>query len=162
MIRGVHHVSITTPDIDRLVNFYVEAFGFEKISGGGWQVGNARNDAIVGLRNSATRMAFLRAGNLLVEVFQYLEPAGAPNEPERPANNAGYTHICVDVVDIEAEYDRLVALGMTFHAPVGEAVGGIRAMYGRDPDGNIVELIEFVDSTAPFYVDGYATEAIRA
>ncbi|MFT5269008.1 MAG: catechol 2,3-dioxygenase-like lactoylglutathione lyase family enzyme [Ilumatobacter sp.] len=162
MIRGIHHLAITTPDIDRLARFYIEAFGFEEISRGGWHAGNARNDAIVGLRDSATSTAFLRAGNLLVEMFQYHEPSGASNEPDRPVNNAGYTHFCLDVVDIDAEYRRLSALGMTFNAPVGSAMGGIRAMYGRDPDGNIVELIEFVDSTAAFSVEEYPTEAIRA
>ena len=40
-----------------------------------------------------------------------------------------------------AEYDRLVAAGMRFHClPV--TMGRQRATYGRDPDGNVVELLE--------------------
>lgn len=165
MIRGIHHVAITTPDLDRLARFYVESFGFEEISRGGWEAGNATNDSIVGLRDSAATSVFLRAGNLLIEMFQYHSPPGAPNEPARPVNNAGYTHFCMDVVDIDAEVERLTALGMRFHAPVPQASemgGGMRAIYGRDPDGNVIELLEFVDPSAkPYYVD-FSGEPIRA
>ena len=164
MIRGVHHVSITTPDIDRLARFYVEAFGFEEISRGGWESGNALTDAIVGLRDSAASSAFLRAGNVLIEMFEYHAPEGKPNESARPVNDAGYTHFCLDVVDIDAEVERLTGLGMTFHAPVPQATemgGTMRAMYGRDIDGNIIELIEFFDTDAVTYRE-FAGDPIRA
>lgn len=162
MIRGVHHVAVTTPDIDRLIDFYVEAFGFEVIRRGEWGQGNAANDAIVGLRDSAASTAFLRAGNLLIELFQYHAPEGAPNQPNRPPNDAGYTHFCLDVIDIDAEVERLTGLGMTFNAPVAPAGDGpLRAMYGRDPDGNIVELIELVRDDVSFYRT-YNNEPLRA
>ena len=155
-IRGVHHVSITTPDIDRLVDFYVEAFGFEVLSRGGWPVGTTTNDAIVGLEGSSASSAFLRAPNVMIEMFQYHEPPGASNNPTRPVNDAGYTHFCLDVTDIDAEVERLTALGMTFHAPVpapGEMRGPMRAMYGRDIDGNVIELIEWADKTHVAYFE---------
>ncbi len=164
MIRGVHHVAITTPDIDRLSAFYVEAFGFELMSRGGWETGRAVNDSIVGLNDSAASTAFLRAGNVLIEMFQYHAPEGLPNDPTRPVNNAGYTHFCLDVTDIDYEVARLTELGMTWHAPVptAEDMGGVmRAMYGRDPDGNIIELIEVLDETAPVHRN-YPGDPVRA
>ena len=156
MIIGIHHVSITTTDIDRLCQFYIDAFGFEEVSRGGWEPGNETTDSIVGLRGSSAKSAFLRAANLLIEVFEYQTPVGEPNVPNRPVNNAGYTHFCLSVTDIDAEVERLEGLGMTFHAPVPQAedMGGtMRAMYGRDIDGNIIEIIEFHDKTAPSYFD---------
>lgn len=162
MILGVHHVAVTTTDIDRLSAFYEQAFGFERISSGGWRAGNAVNDAIVGLRDSAAKTAFLSAGNVFIELFEYEAPQGAPNRPDRPVNDAGYTHFCVSVTDIDAEVQRLEELGMTFHAPVPrrEEMGGVmQAMYGRDPDGNVIELIEFHDTAVPAYLD---VEAGRA
>lgn len=163
MIRGVHHVAITTPDIDRLVDFYSEAFGFEVISRGGWSVGKKVNDAIVGLTDSAARTAFLRAGNVMVEMFEYEAPQGEPNSPNRPVNDAGYTHFCLDVVDIDHEVERLQSLGMRFHAPVPDAsdMGGVmRAMYGRDPDGNVIELVEFIGDSHPAIV-AFANAPVR-
>ena len=71
--------------------------------------------------------------------------SAVPCEPYRN----GYTHFCVDVTDIEAEAERLANLGMTFDRPHGQAkpvdVGIVKAVYGRDPEGNLIELQE----TAP-------------
>lgn len=156
MILGVHHVAITTPDIDRLSKFYMEAFGFEEVSRGGWEAGNDANDAIVGLTGSAAKTAFLQAGNVLIEMFQYDAPVGQTNNPTRPVNDAGYTHFCLSVTDIDTEIERLEGLGMTFHAPLPpleDMSGPWRAMYGRDLDGNIIELIEFHDTSVPAYHD---------
>lgn len=155
MILGVHHIALTTPDIDRLSRFYIEAFGFAEVSRGGWGVGNPWNDSIVGLTDSSARTVFLGAGNVLIEMFQYESPVGRPNRPDRPVNDAGYTHICLSVTDIEDEIHRLEGLGMRFHAPVQPRQSGRpwQAMYGRDPDGNIVELLEFHDTSVAAYLD---------
>jgi hypothetical protein len=52
------------------------------------------------------------------------------------------------VVDVDAEYERLKAAGMTFHCPP-QGMSGIRATYGRDPDGNVIELLEIADAKSP-------------
>lgn len=155
-IRGVHHVAIATPDIDRMLAFYRDVLGFTVVSEGGWEQGNTLIDEIVGLRDSAARSAMLRAGNTHVELFEYAAPTGRGPDPERPVNDAGYTHFCLDVTDIDAEYERLSAAGMTFHRPpprLGELGPHNRATYGRDPDGNVIELQEVVDTSAPTYLD---------
>jgi len=151
MILGMHHVALATGDIDRLVAWYVEAFGLEVVSRGGWEPGNPVIDGIVGLPGSAARTAMLKGPNLYVEMFQYTNPEGRPGAPDRPVSDHGYTHFGVVVDDIDAEYERLVGLGMRFHAPPSpkDGMGGrLRACYGRDPEGNVVELIEI---TSPAY-----------
>jgi catechol 2,3-dioxygenase-like lactoylglutathione lyase family enzyme len=144
MIRGVHHVSITTPDRERLVAFYRDLLGFEVVYESAWDGGAATADAIYALKDTAVRMSMLRAANLYLEVFQFERPVGRPGDPDRPVCDAGVTHMCLCVDDVEAEYARLKAAGVRFHCPPqgrrGEGVGG--ATYGRDPDGNIFELIE--------------------
>ena len=153
MIRGVHHVAVATPDIDRMVAFYRDALGFEVVSQGEWKAGSPVIDMIVGLADCASRTAMLRAGNAYLEVFQYLSPVGRSADPTRSPADHGYTHFCLDVVDIDAEYERLSGMGMTFlnPPPAAGSVGGgaIRALYGRDPDGNIIELQEVLDPNYP-------------
>jgi catechol 2,3-dioxygenase-like lactoylglutathione lyase family enzyme len=152
MIHGVHHVAIATGDIDGLMDWYQRAFGFELISKGEWKPGNAVNDSIVGLRDSGAKTGFLQGGNLLLEFFQYTNPVGRPGDPNRPVCDHGYTHFGVTVDNIDAEHDRLVALGMRFHAPPTpkDQMGGrLRACYGRDPEGNVIELLEFFDARFP-------------
>ena len=47
------------------------------------------------------------------------------------------------VQDIEKEIDRLRALGMEFQSELVEQTPAIANCYGRDPDGNLIELIEY-------------------
>jgi catechol 2,3-dioxygenase-like lactoylglutathione lyase family enzyme len=156
MIRGIHHVAISTPDLDRLVAFYTDVMGFEVVMRTEWR-DREIIDRMIGLDRSAARQVMLKTGNAYLELFQYESPTPVPAAPERDPSWHGYTHFCVDVVDIDAEYERLSRNGMTFHAPppstaeLGHA--RLRAIYARDPDGNIVELQEVLDPAVPFALD---------
>ena len=108
----------------------------------GWPAGIPAADALTGLRNSAARAVMLRLGDSYLEIFEFSSPTPKPGDPDRPACDHGITHICLEVRDSQAEYARLKAAGMRFHAPPQAQEGGFLT-YGRDPDGNIVELLEF-------------------
>jgi catechol 2,3-dioxygenase-like lactoylglutathione lyase family enzyme len=161
MINGLHHIALSTPDIDRLTRFYCDVLGFKRVDwAGGWERGNPIIDEIVGLRDSAARQVMLRAGNLFIEVFEYSSPTPKPGEPNRPVCDHGYTHFALNVVDIEAEYARLVAAGMRFHrAPVIDKEAGIAATYGRDPDGNVIEIQEILNREQAFHISKAALHA---
>ena len=75
---------------------------------------------------------------------QYSAPRPHVSEPLQPYDK-GYTHFCVDATDIEHEYERLKKLGMTFSQPGPIDVGHVKSIYGRDPEGNLIE----VQQTAP-------------
>ncbi|MFM7409188.1 MAG: VOC family protein, partial [Actinomycetota bacterium] len=83
MITGINHVAISTRNIDALVAWYTEAFGFTLLSRGGWEAGNPTIDGIVGLRDSAAKTAIMRCGACNVEIFEYVSPIGAPNPADR-------------------------------------------------------------------------------
>ena len=157
MINGVHHVALATGNLARMREFYTELLGFEVVAERGW-TDNQLIDSIVGLENSTADSLMLRAGNVFIELFQYHAPAGAPSDPNRPVSDHGYTHFALNVTDIDAEYGRLLAAGMRFHRPppTMEELGGmpeLRATYGRDPDGNVIELMEMLDPDMPFAMD---------
>ena len=38
------------------------------------------------------------------EFFEYSSPQSQPMDKNRPVNNHGHTHVCVDVTNIEDEY----------------------------------------------------------
>ncbi|MGW8320544.1 MAG: VOC family protein [Thermodesulfobacteriota bacterium] len=148
MIRGVHHTAISTGDLDRALKFYRDLLGFEVAMEFEWPKGTEVADSITGLKGSAARSAMLKAGNTMIEIFEYSSPAPNEGDPGRPVCDHGITHICVDVVDIDVEYERLKAAGMTFHCPPQD-LGIAKATYGRDPDGNVVELQEVLDQSSP-------------
>lgn len=144
MMTRFHHAAISTPDLDRALRFYTELMGCEEAWSFGWESGSADADAMTGLKNSAAKAAMLKLGDSFLEIFEFSSPDPAPGDPERPVCDHGITHICLQVQDLLAEYERLRAAGMRFHsAPLQQDSGYV--IYGRDPDGNVVELIEFTD-----------------
>lgn len=147
MIRGVHHLAISTPDLDRFVDHYARWFGFERCGGGEWKAGNARVDTMVGLEQSAARYEMIRLGNLYIEAFEYAAPPGDPVRPRMCDH--GITHLCLYSDDVFADYTRLSALRMRFNCPPGGSAA-TRATYGQDCDGNVVELLQIVDPASRF------------
>lgn len=146
MIQGIHHTAISTGDIARALHFYRDLLGFAEVFTSSWETGTEVVDKIVGLKDSSAQVVMLQAGNACIELFQYKTPHPKPGEAKRPVCDHGITHICLQVTDIDAEYERLKAAGMIFHCPPQAAGNGLRVTYGRDPDGNVVELLEVIDS----------------
>ena len=158
MIRGIHHVAVSTPILDRIVQFYTEVMGAEQVFEGGWEKGSDIIDAIVGLEGSSCKQAMLKLHNAYLEFFEYQTPEPKEKDPKYPPNNHGYTHFCIDVTDIDMEYERLTKAGVKFNiAPPGNfedaEMAPVRATYGRDPDGNIIEIQEILDKNHMFYLD---------
>jgi glyoxylase I family protein len=139
MIRGIHHVAVHVRDLDRMLAFYQAAFGFELVGEEFSWSDDKFIDTIVDVPGSAARGAMLRAGTCYMELFQYSAPAPVSDRPLQPFDK-GYTHFCVDVTEIEDEYERLKGLGMTFSQPGPIDVGHVKTVYGRDPEGNLIEI----------------------
>jgi catechol 2,3-dioxygenase-like lactoylglutathione lyase family enzyme len=149
MIRGIHHVAISTSDLARAIAFYRDLFGFEVVMEFDWPVGTEQSDRIMGLEGSSGRAAVLRGTGGMLEIFEFRSPAPRPGDPARPVCDHGLTHLCVEVRDIAGEYQRLRRAGMAFHCPPQDIMGGHWATYGRDPDGNVIELLEITDPDHP-------------
>jgi catechol 2,3-dioxygenase-like lactoylglutathione lyase family enzyme len=89
----------------------------------------------------------------MVELFEYRSPRPRPGDADRPVNDHGLTHLCIDVVDVDAEYERLEAAGMRFHCPPQDLGPDVRTTYGRDPDGNVIEIQEIRNPANPIALD---------
>ena len=144
-INGIHHVGMSVPDLDEARDFYVGLLGFEEINRVDWG-GSDEVDAIMRLCGTSGRLMVLRAGNAFIEMFEFATPAPDRPEGERAVNQYGFTHLCLDVDDTDAVHARLLAAGVDFHCtPI--ATAGVKAVYGRDPFGNVIELQEIVDES---------------
>ncbi|NUH67274.1 VOC family protein [Sulfitobacter sp. S0837] len=156
MIRGIHHPSLTTDDLDALLSFYSDLLGFEVISSFGWETGSDLSELagnITGVTGSTARSALLKAGNAYLEIFEYTQPLSARSDT--PAlSNKGIAHICFDSDDVKADHARLSASGVTFKSePID--VGPMRVCYCQDPDGNFVELQQITDPQSGLCLPGY-------
>jgi catechol 2,3-dioxygenase-like lactoylglutathione lyase family enzyme len=142
MIRGMHHISLATVDLDRFTHFYRDLLGVQLDRVSSIPAGFEPFENIVGMSPTAGQVAQFNLGNMQMEVFCYSTPAPRPGE-RRPACDAGIRHIAFDVKDIDAEYQRLKTAGVDFISPPQHlAMGGVTSCYFYDPDGNIVELQE--------------------
>jgi catechol 2,3-dioxygenase-like lactoylglutathione lyase family enzyme len=141
VIHGIDHTAISVPDIQKALAFYCGVLGFQVVFEAGWPVGAAPLDTLVGLRDSSSKVAMIAFGSTRIELFEYATPAPRAQDPRRPVSDHGYTHICLRVSGIAGEYERLRKAGMVFNSePVD--LGPDVCVYGRDPFGNTIELIE--------------------
>ena len=143
MILGANHVAISVPNMQKALAFYVDLLGFEKVGDFSWNTNSETSDRILAVKGTAADVTVVKAGNILLEIFEF--KAGGPRlqDPKRPVIDHGFTHLCFAVKNLDEEYDRLKAAGMEFHCPpVDLAEGLVRTVYGRDPFGNVIELEE--------------------
>lgn len=148
MIRGVHHVSLTVHDMEKMLDFYERTLGFATTASLGWEPGNDMVDGILGLTGSSADIRILRAGNAYLELIKYHSPPDKPVDPAHPVTDCGVRHVAFDVVGIDAEYERLKSAGIRFNSPpTAVTVEGhpVKAAYFRDPEGNVMEIQELLD-----------------
>jgi catechol 2,3-dioxygenase-like lactoylglutathione lyase family enzyme len=144
MLVGLHHTALSTPDADRLVAFYRDRFGFAIGFEFRWDERNAAFQRTHAARETRGRVVMLERGAARLEIFEYEKPA--PRPASEPPGNAdhGIRHLAFEVKEIEREVARLRAAGVPFLSdPVAQST--VKVCYGRDPDGNLFELIEFFD-----------------
>jgi catechol 2,3-dioxygenase-like lactoylglutathione lyase family enzyme len=133
------HVALVTPDIKRLSAFYSLVTGAPVHSSGHFGP-EPKYDVVAGLENIVFDGAWVKAGPLTLEFWQYHQPETEPRPPI-DASRHGWSHFALEVDDLDAEYQRLLAAGVQFHgAPMSN--GAVRFVYGRDPDGTIFELLQ--------------------
>lgn len=145
MILGANHIAISVPDLGKALEFYRDLLGLKQAGAFGWEENSpdsAGAEMILAVKGTAAQVVALKAENLLIEIFEFKAGGPAPQNPERPVIDHGFTHLCFAVKDLDTEYERLKAAGMKFHCPPTMVAEGVRTVYGRDPFGNVVELEE--------------------
>ncbi len=147
MILGVHHPALCVPSMSDALEFYCEKLGFEPIMQVEIPSGIKPMSDALGVEDSGYKVAMLKKGNSCIEIFEFTADGGPEADPLRPVNRPGITHICLAASDYDADYADLESAGVVFNtAPMGGAPS--RWAYGRDPFGNVIELLEH-DPSSP-------------
>ncbi len=141
----LHHVGISTHDLDRLLVFYIDTLGFEHVDGFAWEPGFDDVDAALALSGSGGTMAMLRLGSVRLELFEFSNPRPDAGDPKRSITGVGINHMCLLVDDIELVVRHLNERGATMHASPRD-IGDGPFVYCRDPDGNAIEFWQLPDS----------------
>ena len=119
--RRLHHVGLRVRDPAATASFLRAVAGFEPAA-----VPSPFGGAML-----------LRGRNLYVELEHCPAPARAA---DRPVNEAGITHLCLQGPDAARLRDAALAAGARFHGPLVDLGTGHLYIYGRDPEGNVFEI----------------------
>ncbi len=77
-------------------------------------------------------------GPLILEIY-----ASAGRSPEiLPNHMAGFRHLALRVDDLDVARAELTARGVSFVEPIKPAGGGGRVQFFRDPEGNLIHLVD--------------------
>ncbi len=134
-VARLSSVLLATANLDRLTEFYVDVVGLEPVGEAGTEGAVSVYRQIAGVGERPT--AVLAVGAATIVVMEVDAPAP---DVDRPVFLPGINHLCLEVSDVDAEYRRLDGAGMRFHCPPVDLDEGQRLTYGRDPDGNVVEI----------------------
>jgi catechol 2,3-dioxygenase-like lactoylglutathione lyase family enzyme len=164
-LQRLFHINITCSNLDASVEFYrklgyeVRNYVYEDSFAQGGQ-----GSATMGMDGGTFRGCILYSpgprGHALLDLIEWIDPKSPPPPPVN-GNSPGIPRIAIWIKNLEAAYEDLVAQGLTFHGGLQgpDREHGIeRVAFVRDPDGLIVELIEFPESWRPPAVE----ESLRA
>lgn len=133
MIKRLAHLCFKTDRMEEMVRFYRDTMGFPvKFTLDG------PDGAPFGWYFEIGETSFLEVFDQASSIRQW---GGQPEALHQPSG-AFYQHFCLEVQDMEAERERLVAAGV----PVTEIKTGLsasRQCWIADPDGNRIELMEY-------------------
>ncbi len=112
------------------------------------------NETLTGVKDAPLKIAHLRVpGGHMVELIQYLGPDDRGSLRARPCDT-GAAHIALGVDDIEAAVETAKNHGIELMNGVMElydpGLEGVKACYLKDPDGIMIELIQWNADGNPF------------
>ncbi|MCC7496405.1 MAG: VOC family protein [Bryobacterales bacterium] len=120
MIQGIEHAALASLDPDSLAAWYIKTLDF-----------------VLEDHNAATRNFFIRSKDgSRIEIILAARSAGVPE-----MKDTGMRHMAIISDDFDADFARIKAAG----APLltgAEIRGGNRVVFFRDPDGNVLHLIQ--------------------
>lgn len=145
-LSRLHHVGLIVSDLDVAMAFYDELLGMTPTTRADIDRSEGFSRQIQAERGIA-RVAFYEvSGGVAVELIEIREPQAPKVQPQ--AYVPGSKHVCFLVDDVDATYEAMKEQGYVFHgAPCHfedetPALKGMKFAYFRDPDGNILEIIE--------------------
>ncbi len=132
-----HHVGITVTDLERAVEFYTEVFDLSVVAD--FSVGGEAFEIGVDVPDATGNFAHLDADGIRVELVEY-DPQGDPAHADR-VHQPGAKHLGLAVENLDDFYRALPEQVETLSEPQ-TTESGTRICFVRDPEGNLIEVLE--------------------
>ncbi|MFR1710146.1 MAG: VOC family protein [Clostridium sp.] len=150
MLKNIAHVGITVSNLEKSIEFYKNVLGLS-YQGQMLMEGEA-TERLFRISPCKVRVAYLKGSEELmsppVELLQFLEKD--IEDKENKLNQISISEVCFNVLDIDSVYKRLMDKGVEFLSEpqyfdfTSQGFGKSKAVYFKDPDGIILELIEYI------------------
>lgn len=157
-----HHIGMRVQDIQRGITFYRRVFDAELLTAPFQIDGEFAEVVTDGPPGVNWRVAMLRIGDGVIELFEF-------DHPRRPINRSHMTegtllHFTVEVEDVAATLERLESEGGRRLWPaVVELTEDVRVIYAADPDENVIELLNIsVDELAKLMIEMHHADPANA
>jgi catechol 2,3-dioxygenase-like lactoylglutathione lyase family enzyme len=137
-----HHIGICVSVVERSLRFWCDGLGFEQVAV--MDVGSEWSDAMEIGGHVAFTVRFLTKDGYTFEILHFEEPH-PHGSPSTRRDQIGFTHLTVDVDDLDATIAHLAAcdgtvIPSTRTRYVSDGGQVIEVVFVTDPDGVRVEL----------------------
>jgi glyoxylase I family protein len=148
-IKDVFHVNINCTDLDRSRAFY-EKVGFKTVV----KLGTGGSDGMTtglqlpqGSQGRAVLMMLEpdKPRGTRLDLIEWVDPPTHGSTPPDLAH-VGFARIALWTIGIEEEVDRLRGEGIEMMSDIVAMPDGTKFICFRDPDGTVLELIDFSES----------------
>lgn len=145
LVNIFEHFALTVSDLDRSLEFYCGLMGLKEVER--HRLEGEMISKMAGKEDVVMQVVRLQSPDspdFLIDLQQYLSPEGGVSNAK--LGDVGHTHICLGVKDIMETYRDLSAKGVRFvSGPVSFDLdfGVVRVVFLEDPDGSILELMEY-------------------
>ena len=151
MISDVIHIGITVSSIESSIRFYRDVLGLSLV--GRATMRGKETDLLFGREGITANLAYLKGEGSLasppIELIEFI-PGESGKERKQDLFSPSISEVCFRTDDIEKEYLRLKEKGVEFLSSPqffdfrSYGMGKSKAVYFKDIDGTILELIEIV------------------
>lgn len=137
---NLRHVGIIVRDIEKAYTLYRDVFGFEpkqdQVEQGDFY------EHLTGLKSGIARTSkcYSKDGTC-VELIEY--QTQDPVDRHKDLTSDGVNHICLNIDDVDAMYEKLLSMGLEFiNPPRINPTGLVKVAFCRDFEGNLIELTQ--------------------
>jgi catechol 2,3-dioxygenase-like lactoylglutathione lyase family enzyme len=162
-LNTLNHFGVGVSNLERSIEFYQALTGEPPVDTGTWESTGLGMATGAG-QNAKIHWATVRLANVNIDLIQVLEPKDPAAEYKM--NQPGAIHVCFEVEDLAAVFDRMENAGIEFLGPWhrvsaqedgAEKGMGTAVAYFNGPDG---ELLEIIQPEGPFVRKQAAQSAV--
>ncbi len=139
-ITRVNHTGVSVSDMERSLTFYRDLLELDVIFDSD-VLENKRLSSVVGMTNARGRVVWLRAGDTMIELWEWDNPVGRELASDYNPSDKGVTHFALQTDNVDELYSKVTdACYQANTAPLD--LGLHKTTYIKGPDDEIIEILE--------------------